>query len=121
MSITSSISENEREFLLDLLASTKTNTEICSELKISKNKLSKKINQIALKLYNEDCELDHIIHVTRITESKFKRLLDEQALRNNYIRNTTMTNMLIEIDKKQKEILELQQRLIHMHNDSWRF
>ena len=121
MSSISTITEAERENILDLLASDKNMNDIAKELCTTKNKLTRKIQQIALILYKDDTDMDDIVNVTRISEAKLKRLLDEQALKLNYERNNTITSMLASIDKKQTEILHLQQRLVTMMNESWKY
>lgn len=116
----SSIGDTEKDLILDLLSSDKSFKQILDELKITRAKLNYKIKQIALKLYNEDYVMEDIIEATRLTETKLKRILDEQTLKLNYEKQQTITGMLSTIDKKQTEIIQLQQRIVTMLNDSWR-
>ena len=120
-SISSSSLELQLEQILDLLTEKKSITDICVELKITKQKLSQRINKLALLMVDRDMEMTKIIELTNLTEYKLNRLITERNIKNVYNKNKTLEKMMKDISKKQLEIMDLQQRIVGMLNEEWKY
>lgn len=120
-SISSSSLEQQLEQILDLLTDKKSITDICAELKMNKQKILQRINKLALLMVDRDMEIERIIEVTNISESKLNHLITERNLKNKYNKNATLEKMMKDINKKQSEIMDLQHRIIGMLNDNWKY
>lgn len=120
-SISSSSLEQQLEQILDLLTDKKSITDICAELKMNKQKILQRINKLGLLMVDRDMEIEKIIEVTNISESKLNHLITERNLKNRYNKNATLEKMMKDINKKQSEIMDLQHRIIGMLNDNWKY
>ena len=110
----------ERDNVLELLREDKSIKDIARDENISKSKFIRKIQKIAVSLYDEGADVDEIVGLTRVPEIKLRRILDERSLKLNYERNNTMMSLLASIEKKQIEIVDAQQRIVILLNDSWK-
>lgn len=120
-SISSSSLEQQLEQILDLLTDKKSITDICKELKMTKQKLYQRINKLALLMIDRDMEVTKIIELTNLTESKLNRLITERNIKNVYSKNKTLENMMKDINKKQLEIMDIQHRIVGMLNEEWKY
>lgn len=118
-SISSSSLEQQLEQILDLLSDGRDYTYICKELSISRSKLNQRINKLALLMYDRNTNMEDIISITRLKETKIKSLIVARQTQNLHRRNVTLVQLMQDIDKKQNEIITLQHKIVEMFNDEW--
>uniref|UniRef100_A0A6C0LKN2 Uncharacterized protein n=1 Tax=viral metagenome TaxID=1070528 RepID=A0A6C0LKN2_9ZZZZ len=116
-----SSSDEQLEVLVDLLCQKKSHKEIQAILKLSKQKLKSRLEKIAVLLFEDNKEFDHIRKVTGLSEIHLKKIIDEKRIRDRYNRDLSIKKMLKEINKKQDEIQNLQERIVSQLNGDWEY